>query len=411
MPHGGLAPLGWRKLLLFAAAVGAAAEVHNETTTACPAGSSVRPMSPAISAIVRQAWEELDPRGAELVAFIKNKQIFAFFSHARSTFQEHLLGTFAVLNAWEQPAAVCRAGLFHTAYSGDLFQFYVFDASKDGERAELRAVVGAEAEQLTWLFGTVRRGEILGLNALMNRSVDTAQTLNTSAPDGLHYHHHRLEGTIGLTSEEAAQLVVITLADYLEQMVEVNGWRDHHQVFLPLALYPGDGRPGIALHWISQMCHAVRGFLSVVPPIFDRCTRTITYEDEVAARDKYWRVVIHEAELTEDEQLRLLEEAAHVHNPFVAEPLLHVAQLHYRNGRYELAVSACSEALNRLYTMATAWDKRRAYSSWVGFARLLHLRASRSAQGLPSLPYNEELPPTSGGLKLVSIAEIASEMP
>ena len=88
-----------------------------------------------------------------------------------------------------------------------------------------------------------------------------------------------------------------------------------------------------------------------------------------------------------------------------------MAQLHFRNGRHELAVAACTEALSRLYTMATAWDKRRAYSSWVGFARLLHLRASRSAKGLPSLPINDALPPTSGGLKLVSIKQIAAELP
>ena len=67
-------------------------------------------------------------------------------------------------------------------------------------------------------------------------------------------------------------------------------------------------------------------------------------------------------------------------------------------------------ALDRLYKMATAWDKRRSYAGWVGFARLLSLRARRSARGLPSLPYRDELPPTSGGLALVNIVDIANEM-
>ena len=69
----------------------------------------------------------------------------------------------------------------------------------------------------------------------------------------------RLHGHVNVSTAVAAKILVVTLADYLEQMVEVNGWRDHHQVFLPLSLYPGDGKPALALYWISRMCRAVRG--------------------------------------------------------------------------------------------------------------------------------------------------------
>ena len=423
MPHGALAPLGWRRYatavccLLLAGAAG-----HNGTKicegnparealalAAARGLVTARPMPSTISSLVREAWQELDEEAPKMLDLFVKKNIFAYFSHARSTFKEHLMNTFAILSVWGQPEDVRRAGLFHTAFSGDLFQFYVYDAASPAERAELRGSVGEQAESLTWLFGTVHRGSLLGLSDVMNRRIEAAPEMSGDAATQT-MASHRLQGEIAVTNRDIAKLIVITLADYLEQMVEVNGWRDHHQVFLPLSLYPGDGKPGVAFHWISAMCFAVRDFLEVVPPIFDRCTKGISYEAEVAARDKYWHVVINESQLLEEEQLSLLEDASAL-NPFIAEPLLHTAQLHFRNGRHALAMDACARALDRLYAMATAWDKRRSYASWVGFARLLHVRAARMARGLPSLPYNESLPPTSGGLQLVAIEDIAAEMP
>ena len=368
-----------------------------------------RPMPDGISSLIREAWAELDEEGDEMVGALSRTSTFAFFSHARSTFKAHLQGTFGMLGAWGQPADVRRAGLFHTAFSGDLFQFYVYDAANATDRAELRSTIGTAAERLTWLFGTVHRGELLGLKDVMDRVAAAPSPMSAATEDEV-LAQHRLHGEMRVTNREIAQLIVITLADYLEQMVEVNGWRDHHQVFLPLSLYPGDGKPGLALYWVSHMCRAVRAHLEAVPPIFANCTQVLSFDDEQAARDAYWKVVIHEEELAEEEQLQLLDMSARL-NPFVGEPLLHTAQLHYRNGRHALAVEACARALDRLYTMATAWDKRRSYASWVGFARLLHVRASRMARGMPSLPYNDQLPPTSGGLTLVSIDDIAAEMP
>ena len=90
-------------------------------------------------------------------------------------------------------------------------------------------------------------------------------------------------------------------------MVEQNGWRDHHQVEVAVdRLYPGDGRPTTAFYWFSQVCRAVRDALDVVPPIFDSCTKTITYQDEVWARDLYWNATLNEYHLTETQQMDLL---------------------------------------------------------------------------------------------------------
>lgn len=33
-----------------------------------------------------------------------------------------------------------------------------------------------------------------------------------------------------VSAKDAAQLLIVTVADYLEQMVEISGWWDHHQM-------------------------------------------------------------------------------------------------------------------------------------------------------------------------------------
>ena len=84
--------------------------------------------------------------------------------------------------------------------------------------------------------------------------------------------------------------------NYLDQMVSINGWRDVHQSENPLKLYPGDGKPEIAFFWFSSVCKVIAPYLSVIPPIFNHCTETITREDEVCARDKYWVAITEEGE-------------------------------------------------------------------------------------------------------------------
>ena len=404
-------------MIMLMATLPCAVCISNDTASCSAQGGAAvplpLPMPASIAALIREAWSELDADGEEMVDVLSRGKLvspLSFFAHARSTFKEHLIGTFGLLAAWGQPKDVRRAGLFHTAYSGDLFQFYVFDASSSADRSELRGIIGTEAESLVHMFGTVHRGQLVGLSDAINDTAGAAPPAMSGAPDDATLVADRLLGERRVSNREASKLMVVTIADYLEQMVEVNGWRDHHQVEMPEALYPGDGKPALALHWMSHVCLAVRGQLEVVPPIFDGCTRLISLDDERAARDAYWRVVQREADLSEAEQLALLDEAA-AKNPFVGEVHLMAAQLHFRAGRHALAAEACARALERFYALATAWDKRRSFGSWVGYARVLYLRATRLSRGLSSLPYNEELPPTSGGLKMVGIRGLVDDLP
>ena len=156
-----------------------------------------------------------------------------------------------------------RAGLFHTGYGGDLFQFFVWDASSSSERSTLRSIVGVDAERLIWHLGTVNRGELLGLRDVMNASVlAQPRLLNASLPQHL-VVANRLEGFSAVSQRDVANIMMITIADYLEQMVDVNAWRDVHQIERPLQLYPGSGQPSIAFHWASAICHAIRTSLEV----------------------------------------------------------------------------------------------------------------------------------------------------
>lgn len=198
---------------------------------------------------------------------------------------------------------------------------------------------------------------------------------------------HRTLGEVVLSGAEVAKLLIVTIADYLDQMVVENGWRDHHQVDAPLSLYPGDGRPTIALYWFSSMCLAIRDFLTVVPPIFHNCTVELSLEDELAARDLYWKVLTEEHVLSEAQQEELLVQACD-RNPFIGEPRLMLAQLHFRREMYSEAAEEARKALDCFYTLGSAWDKRRTFAYWVGFSRVLMLRARRRHAGLSSLPYN-----------------------
>lgn len=361
------------------------------------------PKMPALlESLLHEDWKALGV--ADILEQLKSPGVMEF-AHGRDTFYSHLQGTYGILRAWNQPTDVCLLGMTHTAYGGDLFQFFLWDSMDN--REGLRDLIGAEAEGLTFLFGTIHRGMLGDLQGVMANATDMAPLRGDTVVT------HRTDGTVSVPAATAAKILLATVADYLDQMVEQNGWRDHHQVDVSVdRLYPGDGRPTLAFYWFSQVCRAVREHLEVVPPIFDSCTTVISKADEIAARDLYWKVTLSEYELSEAEQRELLYRAIE-HNPFVGEPHILLAQLYYRNGEYRTAAEHCRQALQKLYVLASAWDKRRSFRQWVGFSRVLMMRSNRHLQGLPHLPYYDMDDPSyisAKGLHLTSLHEMAREM-
>ena len=133
------------KLLLSVVGSAATEAPWPPTVSVASSCESAATMPLAIRAILQENWTALDPEGAEIMAELSKVDVIAEFPHARSTFREHLEGTYAILGAWHQPLDVVRTGLVHTGYSGDLFRFFIWDAASPAERASLRAIIGLEA--------------------------------------------------------------------------------------------------------------------------------------------------------------------------------------------------------------------------------------------------------------------------
>merc|ERR1711920_208195 len=100
------------------------------------------------------------------------------------------------------------------------------------------------------------------------------------------------------------------------------------------------------------IAQAISCHLDVIPPIFNKCTKTISYEDEETARDQYWKVLVDEAKLDIEEQITLLQNCISL-NPFVGEPHALLAQLYFRKGDFNLAAVEAAKALEKMYELAT----------------------------------------------------------
>lgn len=354
-----------------------------------------------INHLLNSNWDSLDPEGKvqmeKSLSMLRENQEFQQFPHARDVFSEHLLGTFGILSAWGYSTNITRAGLFHTGYSGDVFIFHYFNSRNSKDRHSLRKVIGSDAEDLVYLFGTVDRTSINQTlfsqpNAVLN-----------SEPITIRSRH----GPILISPQQQAAIMIITVADYLDQMVSVNSWRDLHQQEPPQHLYPGTGKPEIAFYWMSRVCKGISPYLSWVPPIFNNCTQEISFNDELQARDLYWRVTSQE-HLGYSEQYQLLTKCVEL-NPWIPEPHVLLSQLHYQQGQFEESEQESREALRIFFNLASSWDKRIPFRQWVAVSRIMNLRARRRLEGKTSLPFNENDQNFYCG-PLVSLKDLFSEM-
>jgi hypothetical protein len=74
--------------------------------------------------------------------------------HTERGLLDHLLGTRQLLVEWGARPAVCDAGLFHSIYGTEHYEPTAIPLSR---RAEVRQLIGDEAESLAWLFCIMRR--------------------------------------------------------------------------------------------------------------------------------------------------------------------------------------------------------------------------------------------------------------
>ncbi len=111
-------------------------------------------------------------------------------------FLSHLLGTRRLLMTWGERSAMGDAGLFHSVYGTEYFQ-----PDRPAERAEVRDLIGAEAEEIAWTWCTIRRD-----------TVDLAGPITVSDRDG---------AVRPLSDRLAADIATLWAADTVEQVARM----------------------------------------------------------------------------------------------------------------------------------------------------------------------------------------------
>jgi len=76
------------------------------------------------------------------------------FGHINGSLIEHLNGTAELLKAWGNRNALCTAGLYHAVYGTDGYEASLIDHTMRQQVADL---IGAEAEEITYLYGACDR--------------------------------------------------------------------------------------------------------------------------------------------------------------------------------------------------------------------------------------------------------------
>lgn len=118
--------------------------------------------------------------------------------HSGADLLTHLIGVRDLLASWGCRAALCDAGLFHSAYGTEIFPRSTFPPEL---RPEVRALIGEDAETVAYLFCVLRRESIFD-----------------GAFDGAPFLLEARSGEqIGVTAEQYCDLATLTVANWLEQ--------------------------------------------------------------------------------------------------------------------------------------------------------------------------------------------------
>ncbi|MGE0173373.1 MAG: DUF6817 domain-containing protein [Oligoflexales bacterium] len=126
------------------------------------------------------------------------------FSHSDEGLMSHLKGTYALLKEWRCSEDLCLAGLCHSIYGTESYRKSPIELS---ERTNIRNIIGAEAEKTAYYFGAHVKDSLWA-----NLEIDRDFSI-----------FDRLEGkTIPMTKNELADLITLTLANWLEQRARLD---------------------------------------------------------------------------------------------------------------------------------------------------------------------------------------------
>src|SRR5438034_1354507 len=139
----------------------------------------------------------MDVRFANLIRFLRKANTDGM-PHSDRALLDHLMGTRRLLIEWGARPAVCDAGLFHSVYGTEHYEPKAIPLTR---RAEVRQLIGDEAESLAWLFCMMRR-------ETFDQNLGQAGELSVQ---------HRLTGEwLPLTGAKFRDLVTLTFANTLE---------------------------------------------------------------------------------------------------------------------------------------------------------------------------------------------------
>ncbi|KAK6931781.1 hypothetical protein RJ641_003574 [Dillenia turbinata] len=382
---------------------------------------------------LRAELELVDPKLPSLVSVLRSVGAGECW-HKHSSFLDHLVDIYKILKLWKAPDSVCLCGLFHSAYSNSYVNLAIFDPSTG--RDVVCSHVGDAAERLIHLFCVVPRQPLIHDDLLFHYSdselIEHLKASEVSVrnakergvfdgeeawrkkvqklvpAEGITVKHIKTGEDVRVSRRVVAVFVMMTMADFSDQLFSFqdnlfeNG--DGKLEFKgnnAMALWPGDGKPGLWMNSISRM-GAIYSLIVreeeiylqeisnnhkgvgdrdedielVMPPVFDKCREVLDAKEQRAARDLYWEAVCSEVrgEKEMEKVEKLLLESVGM-NPYVGEPHVVLGQLYLSQGRYEEAEREAERGLVLLLEWGSPWDKRMSWEGWVAWTRVLLMKA------------------------------------
>ncbi len=263
--------------------------------------------------------------------------------HSNRSFRDHLVGTWNILTAWNQPHVICRAGLLHSAYSTSFYPHALFAVTK---RQYIRDLVGRRAEALVFKFCAIDRRSLWDLLPL--RPVRTGIVVESRFDP---------ERRIRLTRADVEALAIIESANIAEQTRSV------------------DDGPATWMSEVFDLWRRVRGRTR----LRRAKAAQFTWRREAASIVLY-RQACRMRPMQASEAL----DAAIGFNPWAAEPRVLRAILALTAGDARRCRKESRRALELLRLWHTAWDKRASLDQWKAFGESLR-RAGKGAEVGPTV--------------------------
>ncbi|KAK4761214.1 hypothetical protein SAY87_006107 [Trapa incisa] len=195
---------------------------------------------------------------------------------------------YRILKLWRCPEILCLCGLYHSSYSNATTDLAVF--GPDIGRGFIRAHLGGPAERLVYLFFSIARMDLVRDYILHSYADDqelldhlkaSESSLRISKESGGVFNHqepwrkkvnsilppegitikHKITGEdLGLSRRFVAAYLMMVVADFSEQMFDFqdrlfenyDGTLDFKGNNTVGALWPGNLKPGLWMHFISR---------------------------------------------------------------------------------------------------------------------------------------------------------------